>query len=55
MTVGEMADELLLPGPRAVPKKLMESGYRFRHSELKGTGAIQGKGPADQQGQSAFA
>jgi len=31
---GEMADELLLTGQRAQPRKLLESGYRFRFSEL---------------------
>jgi len=32
---GEMADELLLSSIRAVPKKLMDSGYKFRHPELR--------------------
>ncbi|TNE77976.1 MAG: TIGR01777 family protein [Gammaproteobacteria bacterium] len=31
---GEMAEELLLTGQRAVPRKLLESGYRFRFPEL---------------------
>jgi len=31
---GEMANELLLPSTRVQPKKLMDSGYKFRHPEL---------------------
>ncbi len=31
---GEMASELLLTGQRAVPRKLLESGYHFRFPEL---------------------
>jgi uncharacterized protein (TIGR01777 family) len=31
---GEMADELLLAGTRVVPKKLTDSGYKFRHPKL---------------------
>jgi uncharacterized protein len=34
MIMGEMADELLLSSIRAIPKKLMDSGYEFRHPEL---------------------
>jgi hypothetical protein len=34
LVFGEMADELLLAGTRAVPRKLMECGYEFRHPEL---------------------
>lgn len=33
---GEMANELLLAGARVAPRKLMESGYKFRHPELEG-------------------
>lgn len=33
---GEMADETLLASQRAVPKKLMEVGFRFEHPELEG-------------------
>ncbi len=32
---GEMANELLLSSIRVIPKKLTDSGYRFRHSDLK--------------------
>lgn len=32
---GEMANELLLASTRVVPKKLMDSGYKFRHAELR--------------------
>jgi len=32
---GEMANELLLAGTRAIPQKLINSGYKFRHSELE--------------------
>lgn len=35
MAFGEMADELLLGSTRAYPKKLLESGYQFRFSELE--------------------
>ena len=31
---GEMADELLFSSIRAVPKKLLDSGYTFRHATL---------------------
>ena len=31
---GEMADELLLASTRVLPKKLTDSGYKFRHPEL---------------------
>ena len=36
LAFGEMADELLLASTRAVPEKLVASGYRFRHPELCG-------------------
>jgi NAD dependent epimerase/dehydratase family enzyme len=35
MAFGEMGDELLLGSTRVYPKKLLESGYKFRHSELE--------------------
>jgi len=35
LAFGEMADELLLTGQRVVPKRLIESGYRFRHEDLE--------------------
>jgi len=31
---GEMADEMALKSARAVPERLTESGYRFRHDDL---------------------
>lgn len=31
---GEMADALLLSGQRAVPRRLLEAGFEFRHSDL---------------------
>ncbi len=33
---GEMADEVLLSGQLALPKRLLEAGYRFRFPELDG-------------------
>ena len=35
LAFGEMADELLLSGQRVVPRRLLESGYRFRHEDLE--------------------
>lgn len=35
LAFGEMADELLLSGQRVVPRRLIESGYRFRHEDLE--------------------
>ncbi|MGH7464110.1 MAG: DUF1731 domain-containing protein, partial [Longimicrobiales bacterium] len=32
---GRMSDELLLSSARVLPKKLLASGYEFRHPELK--------------------
>jgi NAD dependent epimerase/dehydratase family enzyme len=32
---GDVVDELILSGARVVPRKLLESGYRFRYSELR--------------------
>lgn len=34
LAFGEMANELLLSSTRVVPKKLLDSGYTFRHPEL---------------------
>jgi uncharacterized protein (TIGR01777 family) len=33
--LGEMAEELLLSSGRVAPKRLFESGYRFRHPDLE--------------------
>lgn len=35
LALGEMADALLLASQRAVPKKLLESGYQFQHPDLR--------------------
>lgn len=35
LLLGEMADEMLLAGARVVPRKLLDSGYRFLHPELE--------------------
>lgn len=35
LLVGEMADELLLTGVRALPARLQQSGYPFRHPTLE--------------------
>jgi uncharacterized protein len=37
LAFGEMADELLLSGARIVPRKLLDSGYKFDHAELEDT------------------
>lgn len=34
LALGEMADALLLSGQRAVPKRLLDSGFDFRHRSL---------------------
>jgi uncharacterized protein len=34
LVFGEMADEALLASTRAVPRRLLEAGYRFRHATL---------------------
>lgn len=34
LAFGDMADEVLLAGARAVPRRLVESGYTFRYPEL---------------------
>jgi len=36
LALGEMADEALLASTRAVPEKLLASGYEFRHNVLDG-------------------
>jgi hypothetical protein len=36
LLTGEMAEEMLLASTRAVPKKLLDSGYKFRYPELEG-------------------
>jgi uncharacterized protein len=36
LLLGEMADELLLRGPRVVPGRLIHEGYVFRYPELEG-------------------
>jgi uncharacterized protein (TIGR01777 family) len=35
LVMRDMANELLLGGARAVPRKLLESGYRFLHPDLE--------------------
>lgn len=35
LVLGEMADEMLLSSARAVPKALMDNGFRFTHTDLK--------------------
>lgn len=35
LALGEMANELLLASTRVVPKRLVESGYEFRHAALE--------------------
>jgi uncharacterized protein (TIGR01777 family) len=35
LALGEMANELLLASTRVEPKRLLESGYEFRHAELE--------------------
>ncbi|MCH8221545.1 MAG: TIGR01777 family protein [Proteobacteria bacterium] len=35
LALGEMADELLLPSARVIPKRLQESGYEFQYPELE--------------------
>jgi uncharacterized protein len=37
LALGEMADALLLSSARVVPKSLLQSGYRFRFSDLQET------------------
>jgi uncharacterized protein len=36
LLVGEMADELLVVGQRAIPKKMTEAGYVFQYPEIRG-------------------
>jgi NAD dependent epimerase/dehydratase family enzyme len=33
---GHLADEMLLGGANAIPRRLLDSGYQFRWPELKG-------------------
>lgn len=35
LLLGEMADEMLLGGAKVLPKRLLQSGYRFRHETLE--------------------
>ena len=47
LALGEMADALLMASQRAVPKKLVESGYQFQHPDLRSAlaAALQGRRP----------
>lgn len=45
LTLGEMADEVLLASTRAIPRILLEKGYRFVHPGLDGAlSALLGRG-----------
>jgi NAD dependent epimerase/dehydratase family enzyme len=35
MALGEMADELILSGQRALPKKLLDAGYAFQYPSAR--------------------
>jgi len=35
LTLGEMAEEVLLSGQRVLPKRLLAAGYEFKHVEVK--------------------
>ena len=43
--LGEVADELLLASARVEPTKLKETGYDFRHPELRGGAAASARAP----------
>lgn len=34
---GEMGDELLLKGQKVIPKKLLDTGFRFEHNDIQNT------------------
>jgi NAD dependent epimerase/dehydratase family enzyme len=36
LALGQMGEELLLAGVRAVPRRLRESGYAFAYPDLEG-------------------
>jgi uncharacterized protein (TIGR01777 family) len=35
ITMGQVADEVLLSGQNAIPKRLLEAGYVFRHADIE--------------------
>ena len=35
MTMGEMANEILLSGQRVLPKRLLDAGFEFKHPDVK--------------------
>lgn len=35
LMLGEMAEELLLSGQRVIPKKILDTGYKFQYAELE--------------------
>jgi len=35
LVLGELADELLLNSQRALPRELLESGFEFKHADLR--------------------
>jgi NAD dependent epimerase/dehydratase family enzyme len=45
LAFGQMADEVLLASQRVVPKRLLEAGFDFRHTDVKDalTTIIQGE------------
>ena len=36
LTLGEMADKLILSGQRALPKRLLEAGFKFKYDNVEG-------------------